>query len=82
MTATTALGQLRAEPQMAGRVVAVQTVLQLRTTPIGGPLLGWVADLAAGRLPIIIGGGAALVIFAVAWLAAYGRLESESAEAT
>lgn len=80
-TATTALGQLRAEPQMVGRVVATQTVLQLGTTPIGGPLLGWVADLAGGRLPIIIGGGAALATFVVAWFAGHGRLGAEPAEA-
>ncbi|MFC4241756.1 MFS transporter [Gryllotalpicola reticulitermitis] len=74
MTATTALAQLRADPQMVGRVVAVQTVLQLGTTPIGGPLLGWVADLWGARLPIIIGGIAALATFAVAWFAGRRRL--------
>jgi MFS family permease len=77
MTATTALAQLRADPQMVGRVVAVQTVLQIGTTPIGGPLLGWVADLAGGRLPIIIGGVAALATFAIAWFAGRGRLTAD-----
>lgn len=60
MTATTALGQLRADAQMVGRVVALQTVLQIGTTPVGGPVLGWVADVAGGRVPVIIGGVAAL----------------------
>jgi len=80
MTATTALGQLRADPQMVGRVVAVQTVLQLGTTPIGGPLLGWVSDVAGARLPIIIGGVAALATFAVAWLAGRHRLTADPVE--
>ena len=43
-TATTALAQLRAGPGMVGRVLALQTVLLIGTTPIGGPVLGAVAD--------------------------------------
>lgn len=74
MTATTTLAQLRADPQLVGRVVAVQTVLQLGTTPIGGPLLGFVADLAGARVPILIGGLAAVVTFVVAVLAGRRRL--------
>ncbi|HEY1967919.1 MAG TPA: MFS transporter, partial [Pseudonocardia sp.] len=53
--------QLRAERQMIGRVLALQTVLQLGTTPIGGPLLGYLADSAGGRAPVLVGGVAALV---------------------
>lgn len=71
MTATTTLGQLRAEPQLVGRVVAVQTVLQMGTTPVGGPLLGFIADIAGARLPIFIGGIAALATFAAGWI--FGR---------
>jgi MFS family permease len=74
MTATTALGQLRADPQIVGRVVAVQTVLQLGTTPIGGPLLGFIADIAGARLPILIGGVAALVTFVFGYIAGRRRL--------
>src|SRR5205823_14195724 len=40
MTATTAQVQLRADEQMIGRVLALQTVLLIGTTPIGGPILG------------------------------------------
>jgi MFS family permease len=61
LTATTAFAQLRAERQMIGRVLALQTVLQLGTTPIGGPLLGYLADSAGGRAPVLVGGVAALV---------------------
>ena len=64
-TANTAMVQLRSDRQMVGRVIALQTVLQLGTTPIGGPLLGLLADAAGGRSPVLLGGivaaGAAMV---------------------
>ena len=55
MTATTALAQLRTRRDMIGRVLALQTVLLLGTTPIGGPILGVVADIAGGRSPVLVG---------------------------
>ena len=36
MTATTAIAQVRTDQQMIGRVLAIQTVLLIGTTPIGG----------------------------------------------
>jgi MFS family permease len=56
MTSTTSLVQVEAKPSMHGRVLALQTILLVGTTPIGGPLLGWIADAVGGRAPIIIGG--------------------------
>jgi len=70
MTATTALAQLRAEPVMVGRVLGLQTVLLIGTTPVSGPLLGLLADLAGARMPVLVGGVAAAgasVYAAVAW---------------
>lgn len=55
-TATTSLVQLTAEGHVRGRVLALQTVLLVGTTPLGSPLLGWLADALGGRLPILIGG--------------------------
>ncbi len=60
MTAVTALAQLRTDQQMLGRVLAIQTVLLIGTTPIGGPILGAVSDAAGARAPVILGGLAAL----------------------
>ncbi|HET6815766.1 MAG TPA: MFS transporter [Mycobacteriales bacterium] len=61
MTTTTALAQLRADEQMVGRVLALQTVLLIGTTPLGGPLLGLLADAAGGRAPMLLGGVGALL---------------------
>src|SRR5437764_5754013 len=55
MTAPTAVAQVRADPRMHGRVLALQTVLLVGTTPIGGPILGAVADGFGARAPVVIG---------------------------
>jgi MFS family permease len=65
MTATTAIVQVRADPQMQGRVIALQSVLLIGTTPIGGPFLGAVADAFGARVPLVIGALAAVA--AAAW---------------
>ena len=56
LTATTAIVQVQAKPGMHGRVLALQTVLLVGTAPIGGPLLGGLADLVGARVPIVMGG--------------------------
>lgn len=61
MTATTALAQLRSDSHMVGRVLALQTVLLIGTTPVGGPLLGLLADSAGGRAPVVVGAAGSLL---------------------
>ena len=61
MTATTSIAQLRTSREMIGRVLSIQTVLLIGTTPIGGPILGALADSVGPRFPIFIGGVGALV---------------------
>jgi hypothetical protein len=74
MTTTTALAQLRADEQMVGRVLALQTVLLIGTTPVGGPLLGLLADAAGGRAPMLLGGIGALLAAALGVVLAGHRL--------
>jgi MFS family permease len=61
MTSTTAIAQVRSDPQMIGRVLALQTVLLVGTTPVGGPLLGLLADVAGARSTVYAGAVGALV---------------------
>jgi MFS family permease len=61
LTTTTSISQLRSDPQMVGRVLALQTALLVGTTPLGGPVLGALADAAGGRVPVWVGGIAALL---------------------
>lgn len=70
LTATTAIVQVEAKPEMHGRVLALQTVLLVGTAPIGGPLLGWVADAVGARAPIIIGGIVCIITAAFGYWAA------------
>ncbi|HVW32959.1 MAG TPA: MFS transporter [Acidimicrobiia bacterium] len=70
LTATTALAQIGTEQHMIGRVLAIQTVLLVGTTPIGGPLLGALADAAGARAPVLLGGVGALAAAAFGGVAA------------
>ena len=78
MTATTAIAQLRTDRQMLGRVLAVQMVLLIGTTPIGGPILGTLADAVGARAPVVIGGLGALAAAAFGLIAST-RLASDDA---
>jgi MFS family permease len=61
LTSTTAIVQVEAKREMHGRVLSLQTVLMGGSSLVGGPALGWLADVAGGRAPIALGGVAALV---------------------
>ena len=77
-TATTTMVQIEARPDMRGRVLSLQTVLLIGTTPIGGPLLGWLADATGGRTPIILGGVVCLIAAIFGYYAARRYLPRSS----
>ncbi len=53
--------QMTAEPGMRGRVMALWAVAFLGTTPLGGPIVGYIAQHAGPRWGLAVGGLAALV---------------------
>jgi MFS family permease len=55
LTATTAIVQVEAKPEMHGRLLSLQTVVLGGSALIGGPVLGWIADTLGGRAPIFLG---------------------------
>jgi MFS family permease len=61
MVASTALVQMRAAPAMRGRVLALQAIVLLGTTPIGGPLVGAICDVWGARAGLFVGGLSAIV---------------------
>jgi predicted MFS family arabinose efflux permease len=63
---TNATLQLRAEPAMRGRVVALYIVAFMGSTPIGGPLVGAVGQLAGPRAALGVGAAGCLVAAALA----------------
>lgn len=59
--------QLGADPTMRGRVMALWTVAFIGSTPIGGPLVGLVAEELGPRVALGIGGVAAIGASAYGW---------------
>lgn len=60
LVGTTTCLQLRAQPTMRGRVMALYTVLLFGSTPLGGPLMGWLAEVVGVRESIALGATCAL----------------------
>jgi MFS family permease len=56
--------QLSVEPQMRGRVMALYSVVFLGSTPIGGPLVGWLSEAYDPRAALLLAASAGL---AAAW---------------
>jgi MFS family permease len=65
LTASTAIVQIEAAPDMRGRVLALQAVLFIGSTPIGAPIVGWVSQQFGARYAVGLGAIAALL--AGAW---------------
>jgi MFS family permease len=53
--------QLAVEPAMRGRVMALYSIVFLGSTPIGAPLVGWIAEVGGPRAGLVLGGLAALL---------------------
>jgi MFS family permease len=53
--------QLRADPAMRGRVMALNAIAFLGSTPIGAPLLGYLSDSTSPRVALAVGGVATLL---------------------
>jgi MFS family permease len=53
--------QLNSEPSMRGRVMALWSMAFLGTTPIGGPIMGYLSDHSNPRIALATGGISAIV---------------------
>ncbi len=75
-TTVNSMVQLSTEPAMRGRVVAILLAIALGGTPIGAPIVGWVADAWGPRWALGIGAGSGLVaaMVGVGYLMKYRRL--------
>ena len=63
---TNSLMQLSTEPAMRGRVMALRVGVALGGTPIGAPIVGWVADVFGPRWALGVGAASGFVAAAVA----------------
>lgn len=66
--------QLESEPHMRGRVMSLWSVAFLGSTPVGGPIVGFVGGSAGARYALGLGGAAALTASAYGWWALRRRL--------
>jgi MFS family permease len=75
-TSTSSLVQLSTAPVMRGRVMAILLAIALGGTPIGAPIIGWVADTFGPRWALGVGAAAgfAAAIVAIRYLAKYRHL--------
>ena len=58
--------QLTSAPKMRGRVMALYAIAFLGSTPIGGPIVGWISQQYGPRIGFAVGGIAAIGATAVA----------------
>lgn len=77
MTTANAMVQMRTEPVMRGRVMALYMAIFFGGTPLGAPIIGWIGDALGPRWTIGIGAiavGITLVGVSV-WLARHENVE-------
>jgi MFS family permease len=70
--------QLAAEPAMRGRVMALWFLAWQGSTPIGGPLVGWIAQETDARWALVVG-GVPTVICGLLALPALTRIDRKAA---
>lgn len=77
---TNSLLQLSTDPAMRGRVMAIRLAIALGGTPIGAPIVGWVADTFGPRWALGVGAasGFAAAVVVVTYLAKDSRGHSPS----
>lgn len=80
---TTANGyvQTTTDPALRGRVLALYMAILMGGTPVGAPIVGWVAAEFGPRFAIGLGAAAGLVAFGIGatWLLASGRVHRQEA---
>jgi MFS family permease len=77
-TSTNTLVQLSTEPVMRGRVMAIRLAIALGGTPIGAPIVGWVADTFGPRWALGVGAasGFGAAVVGISYVAKYRHLHA------
>ena len=76
LTTANAVVQTTTSPALRGRVLALYMAVVMGGTPLGAPIIGWVAEQMGPRIAIMAGSAAAAVVFIIGmlWLTAGGRV--------
>lgn len=67
--------QLSSPPEVRGRVMALYITALIGTTPIGGPIIGWIGQHVDPRATFIVGGVTCILTVAVFWRSLAGVTE-------
>ena len=67
ITAANAISQQESPSDMRSRLMALQAVAFLGTTPIGSPITGWIADTVSAQWSLAYGGVISLLCAVGAW---------------
>jgi MFS family permease len=77
-TSTNSLVQTSTEPGMRGRVIAILLAIALGGTPVGAPIVGWIADHFGPRWALGVGGLSGILAAAVAAIYLATRSDSDA----
>lgn len=75
-TTANSMVQMATEPAMRGRVMAILLAIALGGTPMGAPIVGWVADTFGPRWALAVGAASAFTaaVVGIHYLAKYRQL--------
>jgi MFS family permease len=68
LNSSNSLMQLSTEPAMRGRVMAIRMAITLGGTPLGAPIVGWVADTYGPRWSLVVGAVSGLAAALIGYL--------------
>jgi MFS family permease len=80
ISGTNAVVQLKADPAMRGRVLALVSMVFMGSTPIGGPIVGWISQEWDARAGLMVGAVATALI--TVWTAQRLRRDRAGGEPT
>lgn len=69
--------QMEAHPDMRGRVMAIWSMAMMGSTPIGGPIIGWIGEYTDARIALAAGGAAMLIAVVYGYIALVRRKPAE-----
>lgn len=69
--------QVSSRPEMRGRVMALFAVAFLGSTPVGGPIVGYLSERFGARIALVVGGLAAIAGGIYGWVASRGFARDE-----
>lgn len=78
ITASTAMMQIYSDPSMRGRVLALQAIVFLGTTPVGGPIVGAVSEHFGARYGLALGAVATIATGAFGLVMVRGHQRASS----